>query len=229
VLLLSFRSVVQRRTRFEEPEQDFAPGALCRGGLARPGVVTPKENTVNARAWKQAFPERTSGMTMAIRHSETTDRVTLESNSITPPARFAHDPTVVARLGSPQPAEPCIPQHHPSAYSTWISTMRQKATWACMHRSCPDDRFSLSTDPAKSARDYTIRLTRAPPQRPDANRDMADCAALGPFHAEGADPAPSVGSRDVLRRSRSWRRSYVLTAGFFFSCASLWSARTGPC
>jgi steroid delta-isomerase-like uncharacterized protein len=42
--------------RFEEAEQDFAPGAYSEEvGTGR--RLTPPEATVNARAWKQAFPD----------------------------------------------------------------------------------------------------------------------------------------------------------------------------
>ena len=42
--------------RFEEAEQDFAPGGYSEEiGTGR--RLTPQEGTANARAWKQAFPD----------------------------------------------------------------------------------------------------------------------------------------------------------------------------
>jgi steroid delta-isomerase-like uncharacterized protein len=42
--------------RFEEAEQDFAPGGYSEEiGTGR--RFTPREGTANARAWKQAFPD----------------------------------------------------------------------------------------------------------------------------------------------------------------------------
>jgi len=42
--------------RYEEAEQDYAPGAYSEEiGTGR--RLTPQEGTANARAWKQAFPD----------------------------------------------------------------------------------------------------------------------------------------------------------------------------
>ena len=43
-------------SRFEEAEQDFAPGGYAEEiGTGR--RFTPQEMTANSRAWKQAFPD----------------------------------------------------------------------------------------------------------------------------------------------------------------------------
>ena len=51
--------------RFEEAEKDFAPGAYGEEvGTGR--RLTPQEGTVNARAWKQAFPDAKGTITNKI-------------------------------------------------------------------------------------------------------------------------------------------------------------------
>jgi len=52
-------------SRFEEAEQDFAPGAYGEEvGTGR--RFTPQEGTANARAWKQAFPDAQGTITCQI-------------------------------------------------------------------------------------------------------------------------------------------------------------------
>jgi len=52
-------------SRFEEAEQDFAPGGYAEEiGTGR--RFTPQEMTANSRAWKQAFPDGQGTITRAM-------------------------------------------------------------------------------------------------------------------------------------------------------------------
>ena len=51
--------------RFEEAEQDFAPGGFSEEiGTGR--RLTPQENTANSRAWREAFPDARGTITSKI-------------------------------------------------------------------------------------------------------------------------------------------------------------------